>query len=342
MIKDSTYRMVTFDSSSLEPVVRLSLFRPFIEYAEEKGFSLDEPLAALSVTREEAFNPATFVHAEAVYCFLNTLADLVGDPHLGCHVGESTDIREWPPLATAFENGGSLGDFFGAWIRSVPQHATTVRYELVQRVGEALLRAKRPRQPLNSPRQTDGFGIAMFLRVFDFVQGIEVQPGDVRVRTMYPEAFPSAYRGAYVGRSDDYAAVVSFPSEWLPARIVLKPEAANTLGDQASASKAGVSLVHAVRTSVERLLPRGCVTVENVANAVGLEPRKLKYALSKVETSVSQELREVRLTLAKEALAKTDTSIADLATWLGFSDPAHFSRFFRAQTGMTPSEFRRN
>jgi len=46
------------------------------------------------------------------------------------------------------------------------------------------------------------------------------------------------------------------------------------------------------------------------------------------------------LTEAKRQLVFTNQAIHEIAYDLAFSDPSHFTRFFRKQTGMTPQAFR--
>lgn len=51
-------------------------------------------------------------------------------------------------------------------------------------------------------------------------------------------------------------------------------------------------------------------------------------------------IRQRVLTEAKRELVFTGRAIHEIAYGLGFTDPSHFARFFRKQTGMTPQEFR--
>ncbi len=51
-------------------------------------------------------------------------------------------------------------------------------------------------------------------------------------------------------------------------------------------------------------------------------------------------IRQRVLTEAKRELVFTNRAIHDIAYDLGFSDPSHFARVFRKQTGMTPQDFR--
>jgi AraC family transcriptional activator of pobA len=51
-------------------------------------------------------------------------------------------------------------------------------------------------------------------------------------------------------------------------------------------------------------------------------------------------IRQRVLTEAKRALVFTGQPIHEIAYDLAFSDPSHFARFFRKQTGMTPQAFR--
>ncbi|MFE1793688.1 helix-turn-helix domain-containing protein, partial [Streptomyces sp. NPDC059525] len=48
----------------------------------------------------------------------------------------------------------------------------------------------------------------------------------------------------------------------------------------------------------------------------------------------------IRLTRAKELLARTDLPVAGIARRVGYEDPAYFSRLFSRRVGMAPVRFR--
>jgi len=78
-----------------------------------------------------------------------------------------------------------------------------------------------------------------------------------------------------------------------------------------------------------------------VAKETGYQPDYLNRKLKR-ETGVGlRALRDrLRLEAAQQSL-RSDASIAAAATRAGFDDPNYFARWFRKQTGSTPSDWRR-
>jgi Response regulator containing CheY-like receiver domain and AraC-type DNA-binding domain len=79
-----------------------------------------------------------------------------------------------------------------------------------------------------------------------------------------------------------------------------------------------------------------------IADYVGLSPDYI-VKLFKKETglSVSDYILTQRIQLAKELLAKTDTTISNVALSVGFCNFSYFSTLFKKEVSMTPQEYRR-
>jgi AraC-like DNA-binding protein len=93
---------------------------------------------------------------------------------------------------------------------------------------------------------------------------------------------------------------------------------------------------------VEALLRRqdgGYRTLVELAAALHTSPRTLKRRLQAHGTCYSELLDRARRAEA-ERLLVSNLSIQQIATWLGYSDAANFTRAFRRWTGQTPGKSR--
>lgn len=83
-------------------------------------------------------------------------------------------------------------------------------------------------------------------------------------------------------------------------------------------------------------------SVADYANALGITPSHLNAICQQISGKSTLELIHARLVLAAQRqLAYTERNIAGVAHHLGFADPSYFTRFFKRETGVTPSEYRR-
>lgn len=82
-------------------------------------------------------------------------------------------------------------------------------------------------------------------------------------------------------------------------------------------------------------------SVQRYANQLSLTPRQLNHLCRQVRGQSALSVIHERITLeAKRLLFYSRDSIKEIAYRLGFSDPAHFTHFFRRKTGLVPETFR--
>ena len=96
-----------------------------------------------------------------------------------------------------------------------------------------------------------------------------------------------------------------------------------------------------VRTEILQHLsfPGGHVSIESVANSVGMRVRTLQRKLSGCGATFRGLVDECRHERALEMLSDGRFSIGEIGERLGYSDPAHFARAFRRWSRCAPSEF---
>ena len=101
------------------------------------------------------------------------------------------------------------------------------------------------------------------------------------------------------------------------------------------------SLQRAIDYMEDHLLEN--ITIESIAKQANSSEFHFQRTFAILtDVSVGEYLRRRRLTLAAEELCRTNNKIIDLAFKYGYDTPEAFSKAFRRQHGVTPSEARRN
>jgi len=84
-------------------------------------------------------------------------------------------------------------------------------------------------------------------------------------------------------------------------------------------------------------------SVKALASELHMADRTLRRKLSAmVDQSPAEFIRILRLKRAARLLKESGGNISDIAAQVGFLEPTHFSRGFKSQFGMSPTEFRKN
>jgi len=87
---------------------------------------------------------------------------------------------------------------------------------------------------------------------------------------------------------------------------------------------------------------RGNVSIETYAATLGVTPKQLRAACVAVAGAPPIRLIQDRLLVeAKRLMLYSNMTIAEAAFYLGFDDPAYFTRVFTKGCGVSPRQFRR-
>ncbi|MFT3857205.1 MAG: AraC family transcriptional regulator [Aquabacterium sp.] len=99
------------------------------------------------------------------------------------------------------------------------------------------------------------------------------------------------------------------------------------------------SLLHQVANSLA-LTAEGYPTMAQVARRLGITPRTLARHLDRHGVTFRQVLDERRHQEACTMLVTSPQPVEDIASRLGYNDPANFTRAFRRWAGCTPTQYR--
>ena len=95
-----------------------------------------------------------------------------------------------------------------------------------------------------------------------------------------------------------------------------------------------------VRETVTLSLQDGDSSIDTVASRLGLSERTLQRRLHAAGLNYKDILVDVRRSVAQQYLRDTGVSLTRIATILGYSDLAAFSRSFRREFGVSPRSWR--
>jgi AraC family transcriptional regulator len=83
-------------------------------------------------------------------------------------------------------------------------------------------------------------------------------------------------------------------------------------------------------------------SLRELANGAGVHPVHLARSFrASTGFSVGAFVRKLRLDWAENELVRTSRPLSEVSAEAGFADQSHFTRLFRARTGLTPKSYRR-
>jgi AraC-like DNA-binding protein len=97
----------------------------------------------------------------------------------------------------------------------------------------------------------------------------------------------------------------------------------------------------AIGALLKQLLPYRRASIDTVARHLRVSQRTVQRRLREWGFSFEEILDDIRRTEAIRNIISGENSAAEIASLLGYSDAAHFTRAFRRWTGMAPRDHAR-
>ena len=99
-------------------------------------------------------------------------------------------------------------------------------------------------------------------------------------------------------------------------------------------------VVKVIRDAIMQRIAQGPPHIEEIAASFPLKARTLQRRLAEAGTTYRRIVDEVRFEAACRLLEDPGLPLAEIASALGYSDPANFTRAFTRWTGTTPRAYR--
>ena len=112
---------------------------------------------------------------------------------------------------------------------------------------------------------------------------------------------------------------------------------------QAKLSKEDKAFINRLVDVIRAQMTKGDIELDNIAAAMSISRKQLRTRVMAITglTPVAY-VQQVRLNRARLMMAKGDMSLTTIAKKCGFPDPSYFSKVFKQQFGVSPTQFRKN
>jgi AraC-like DNA-binding protein len=306
-----------------------------------------EVLSRCNITEDVLNNKNLRTPNDAQAHFWQVLEDITQDRNIGLTMGEIMPVFTGQVLEYLFLSSPTFG---AGWQRAAKYQrlisdAASASMEVVgdtARLSVSMLGATgEVNRHLNECLLIGAFKFCQYVTDGQFkavkIAFTHAAPADTSAHeTVFacPVAFSAADNSLYFD-----AALLDRPSSHAEPELLALHE---QLASRKVAELELHDIVAKVRAVIAEQLESGVVTLESIANELGIKPRMLRAKLADIEYNFNQILADFRCELSKKLLANTDESIDQIVYLTGFSEPSTFYRAFKRWMQMTPIEYRRS
>lgn len=319
----------------------MRLVRPFIRVLPR-----DNPVFTRPLTRLEAIDPDGRLRVTTVHEMLRNAVAITGDAHIGLEAAREISHGDYGELDYVASSAPTLGHAIQVVRRYLRLLADSIDLSL-QIEGERALLQVESRIVL--PHPSVDFLLAaihygrMHVRPCIAKLAFEVWFSYSRPRcteeyerTFAPGTlrFDAPFNGFTFDRS-----YLDAPLAREDAKLheLMRKHADSLLAELRTAE----CLTARVRDIIRRELPTGDASIVNVARRLHMSTRTLNRKLEREGVNFKRLLDDTRRRLALSYVSGHQLELSEIASRLGFSQPAAFHRAFKRWTGQTPSEYRR-
>jgi AraC-like DNA-binding protein len=331
-----------------EDMVAAGFLRDIVFFAARLGADPAELCRRAAITSALLADPDAMVPGRHAGSLWTAAVELTGDPDLGLRLGSAAHLASLGLVAPVLLHCHSLrqalhklGDYSRLLLDSVVLEvldvdAATTAIRLTLLPGDSYV-ARAPRQPIEC-------SFAALLTIASQLAGAPLPVREVRLCHPAPphtRTHATTFRAPVRFAAPENALLLPHGTLELPI-LLADPTmlGAHEAKARESMARRGADETAAGRTrrAIALLLRGSLPSIDDIAEQLHTSSRSLQRALTDEGRSFRELVDEVRHELAVLHLGDPQTSIAQVALLLGFSEPSAFHRAFKRWTGATPRQ----
>jgi AraC-like DNA-binding protein len=323
---------------STAPLIRLAHPLAFAAFLRKVGTPVDRLFskAGLPVYYDD---PGVFVPLRNSWAWFDAGARLE-DPGLGWHVGQFVgDKRLSAGMLKRLEHAPTLYQALFALVRLVRSESSQLHIGISEGHDSILVYTRYPMKDWPGYTSSQAYQLAVYIDLIRHYLGRSWMPEEIGIESpIAPRVIHEHYPDCRVlaGQQFGYISVPRSRLHSAPIGIYSKNVESSPL------VRAGnFDNVDAARAVIQAYLADGYPSARKTANLLDTSERSLFRMLADRGVSYQTLVDEVRFDAAKKLLRDQELPQSEIASCLGFTDPANFSRMFRRIGGLSPREFRK-
>jgi AraC-like DNA-binding protein len=330
----------------MSAMIRAGALTNYVKVAQQLGLDFQPLLKKRRLSRAMLENPEQPIPAIAAMTLLEESARLAKCPTFGLHMAELRLLSDFGVVGLLLTHQRTLRAAVETLIQY--RHLLKLNETLVMRIENVgklvVVRGDVVVDEAGPSIQSTEVALGTLARMCSTLLGTAWHPDSVHLTHAAPPdlclhhrvfgrklVFGSSFNGIVCRASDlDLPNPIADPAMARHAQRLLEglPGVNET------------SIVLEVRKAIYLMLPTGRATIEQVAQGLGLNVRTLQRQLEGAGKVFSEMVSCVRRDLVVHYLDNTSYSLARIAELLGYSAYGSFVRWFVAQFGMTPTQWR--
>jgi AraC-like DNA-binding protein len=327
------------------PLIRVGVLLPIVDFLNQIGAPTGRLLEQVNLSPAALAHPDSLLTLYQGSSLVEHAAMLEGLEALGFVVGRQTPIQKLGSLGQVLQNSLTLFDLL-VTIENTVGMANSGEHVSLRWAGDWVwwqFHCDNPGQASNL--QTHRYDLGLYLNALRQVLGPNWRPTELHLKGSPCRALLTLddFAGTTIHFLRPYNAIkIPRSALSLPYNSTAIGDDFNTYPDYEALRRTAPALTFfdSLQQLVQALLPYGCADITLVAAAAGLSVRTLQRHLAEAGLTYSKLVAQVRFNRAVALLQQPDVKLIEIATELGYTDPANFTRAFKRWAGLSPREYR--
>ncbi|MES2150674.1 MAG: AraC family transcriptional regulator [Pseudomonadota bacterium] len=325
-------------------LVRAAVLTNYLEVAQHLGLNTQLELAAVGLSKNSLLDPDQSIPVQSAVRLLENSAANSGCQTLGLRMAESRQFSDLGAVSLLLTHQPTLRNALQVMVqyRHLLNRALAI---FIEEAGDLVIIREEVVTDTPMPsRQASELALGVMARLCASLLGTHWRPVSVNFTHDAPDDLRLHRRlfGCHIQFGAEFNGIACPATSFDTANPTADPAMAryaqrfvDSLQDQDQPS-----LVYEVRKAIYLLLPMGRATIEQIAQALGMNVRTLQRRLEDDNANFSDLINEVRRDLVQRYMNNPAYSLARIGDLLGYSLRSSFTRWFTTQFDATPAAWR--